>query len=188
MVFNALKVLSGYLLLVVFALFSLLLFSHFGRGTNELPPPIPSPGLPVRLMIPAIGVIAGIQEVGVTAKGEMEVPSNIVDVAWFKLGLRPGEKGSAVISGHFDGKNGEEGVFFNLHKLKKGDKLFTEDDKGIITPFIVRGSRAYNPGYAEEIFSSNDKAHLNLITCDGVWNGAKDSYSKRLVVFADSLR
>jgi hypothetical protein len=32
---------------------------------------------------------------------------------------------------------------------------------------------------------SNDKAHLNLITCDGVWDVTKKSYSKRLVVFAD---
>jgi hypothetical protein len=51
--------------------------------------------------------------------------------------------------------------------------------------FVVRESRTYNPGYAEEVFSANDGAHLNLVTCDGVWDGAKKSYSKRLVIFAD---
>jgi len=145
-----------------------------------------SSGLPVHLTIPAINVNANIQYVGVTPQGTMDVPSNTVDVGWFRLGSRPGEKGSAVISGHFDSQNGEPGVFANLHKLKKGDKMYIEDDKGKLIIFIVRESRIYNTGYAEEIFSLNDGTHLNLITCDGVWDGAKKSYSKRLVIFADS--
>jgi LPXTG-site transpeptidase (sortase) family protein len=115
----------------------------------------------------------------------MEVPSNAVDVGWFDLGPRPGEKGSAVIAGHFDGENGGVGVFNNLYKLKKGDKLYVEDDKGTTLLFVVRESRIYNPGYADEVFSRNDSAYLNLITCDGVWDKAKKSYSERLVVFTD---
>ena len=172
------------------SLLFLLLF-YFIQGNNKKSVPQSqtvsktSPGLPMRLTIPAINVNAIIQYVGVTSKGEMEVPSNATDVGWFKLGSRPGEIGSAVIAGHFDGKNGEAAVFFNLYKLKVGDKLYVEDDKGISITFVVRESRTYNLGYAEEVFSSNDKAHLNLVTCDGVWDGAKKSYSKRLVVFAD---
>lgn len=145
-----------------------------------------SQGLPVRLIIPAINVDANIQHLGVTQGGEMEVPDNSVDVGWFKLGSIPGEKGSAVIAGHFDGKSGETGVFTNLHKLKKGDKLYVQDEKGISTSFVVREMRTYDPGYADEVFSSNDNgAHLNLVTCDGVWDKNKKSYGKRLVVFAD---
>lgn len=144
-------------------------------------------GFPVRLIIPVINLNASIQQVGVTPQGAMEVPNNTVDVGWFKLGSIPGEKGSAVIAGHFDGKNGETGVFTNLDKLKAGDKLYIEDDSGITTTFVVRESRIYNQGYAEEVFSLNDGAHLNLVTCDGVWDGAKKSYNKRLVVFADII-
>ncbi|MDO8503617.1 MAG: class F sortase [bacterium] len=176
---------------VVFVVFSLLLLFYLTQGTGEKSVPQSqvvskvSTGAPVRLTIPAIDVDADIQHLGVTPGGEIEVPSNSVDVGWFKLGSRPGEKGSAVISGHFDGENGEAGVFTNLHKLVKGDKLYVKDSEGATTTFIVRESRAYNPGYAEEVFSLNDIAHLNLVTCDGVWDGAKKSYSKRLVVFAD---
>lgn len=115
----------------------------------------------------------------------MEVPDNSVDVGWFKLGPLPGQRGSAVFAGHFDGKNGEIGVFTDLYKLKKGDTVYVTDDKGISTTFVVRESRTYDPGYAEEVFSQNDQAHLNLVTCDGVWDGTKKSYSKRLVVFTD---
>jgi len=146
---------------------------------------IASPGSPTRLIIPAININASIQPLGVTPGGEMEVPSNTIDVGWFKFGSRPGEKGSAVIAGHFDRENGEAGVFADLYKLKKGDKLYIKDDKGTITPFVVRESRTYDPGYADVIFSRNDSDYLNLITCDGVWDGAKKSYSKRLVVFTD---
>ncbi|MCX6706478.1 MAG: class F sortase [Candidatus Woesebacteria bacterium] len=178
-------------LIIAFAVFSLLLLFYFIQGNNKKSVPQgqtvskASPGLPMRLTIPAINVNAAVQYVGVTPKGDMEVPNNATDVGWFKLGLRPGEIGSAVIAGHFNGKNGEEAVFFNLYKLKVGDKLYVEDDKGTSTTFVVRESRTYGLGYAEEVFSSNDNAHLNLITCDGVWDGAKKSYDKRLVVFAD---
>jgi LPXTG-site transpeptidase (sortase) family protein len=144
-----------------------------------------SPVLPMRLTIPTVNVNANIQLLGVTSKGAMEVPSNAVDVGWFKLGPRPGEKGSAVIAGHFDGENGEAGVFINLYKLKKGDKLYTEDSKGKTIAFVVREKRTYDPGYADDVFSASDSAHLNLITCDGAWDGAKKSYNKRLVVFSD---
>ena len=144
-----------------------------------------NPGLPVRLKIPNISVDAAIEFVGITSEGEMGIPGNAVDVGWFKLGPRPGENGSAVIAGHFTGENGKPGVFTDLSKLKEGDILYIEDDKGTSTVFVVRESRAYDSGYADEVFSSSNGAHLNLITCDGVWNEAKKSYNKRLVIFAD---
>lgn len=59
---------------------------------------------------------------------------------------------------------------------------------GTSTAFVVRESRLFDPGYADEVFSRNDGVYLNLITCDGVWDEAKNSYSKRLVVFADIAR
>jgi LPXTG-site transpeptidase (sortase) family protein len=144
-----------------------------------------TPGLPVRLKIPSINVDAAIQYVGVNSKGEMEVPSNDTDVGWFKIGPRPGETGSAVIAGHFDTEKGTAGVFFNLYRLKAGDKLYVEDAKGKTISFVVRESNIYNTGYADAVFSRNDGTYLNLITCDGVWDGAKKSYNKRLVVFAN---
>jgi hypothetical protein len=38
----------------------------------------------------------------------------------------------------------------------------------------------------QDIFSVKDgKAHLNLITCEGAWDAATQSYSDRLVVFTE---
>jgi LPXTG-site transpeptidase (sortase) family protein len=145
------------------------------------------PGQPVQMTIPAINVNAAVQEVGVTPNGTMDVPSNAVDVGWYKLGRSPGEIGNAVMAGHFDGKKGEPGVFNDLDKLQPGNKIYVKDERGMTTTFVVRESREYNPDAdAADVFGSSDgKAHLNLITCEGTWNKLKNSYSHRLVVFTD---
>jgi len=142
---------------------------------------------PIRLSIPSIGVNAFVQKVGVTPTGDMDVPTNNIDVGWFDIGPRPGEPGSSVIAGHFDGKQGEDGVFKNLYKLKAGDKIYTKDIQGITTTFVVIENRLYDPGSAGDVFSSQGSPRLNLITCDGVWDGIKKGFSKRLVVSADLI-
>ena len=142
---------------------------------------------PVSLIIPTINVDAEIERVGLTDEGNMEVPSNKDNGGWFAMGPRPGEKGSAVIAGHFDGENGEPGVFNQLNELRGGDKLYIEDDQGVTTTFVVRESRVYDPGYADEVFNQSEGSYLNLVTCDGAWDGNIKSYSKRLVVFTDKL-
>jgi LPXTG-site transpeptidase (sortase) family protein len=113
----------------------------------------------------------------------MDVPVNTGDVGWFYLGTRPGETGSAVIAGHFDKADGTGSVFADLNKLKQGDRVYVIGEDGSTTTFAVQGSREYDAGFADEVFSRNDGVYLNLITCDGVWDGAKKSYNKRLVVF-----
>lgn len=117
----------------------------------------------------------------------MDVPKGPNDVAWFNLGPRPGEIGSAVISGHYGWKNNIPAVFDNLHKLRKGDKVYVEDKNGATITFVVRELRTYDQNEdASDVFGSSDgKAHLNLVTCTGTWNKAQKSYSKRLVVFTD---
>jgi len=148
----------------------------------------PSFGLPVRLTIPGINVDAAVEYVGLTASGAMDVPKSPEGVGWFDLSSHPGNIGSAVIAGHYGvWKNGEETVFNTLNKLRQGDKLFVEDDKGATISFVVRESRSYDPDAdASDVFKSNDgKSHLNLITCEGIWNNTSESYPKRLVVFTD---
>lgn len=143
---------------------------------------------PMRLKIPKIHVDAAVEYLGITNNGAMDVPSNTIDVGWFKLGSHPGEKGSAVIAGHFDGENGSAGVFTNLNKLKQGDKIYINYANGISFTFIVRESQSYSPGYAANVFSAGTGMHLNLITCGGMWDSTKKSYTRRLIVFADAAQ
>jgi LPXTG-site transpeptidase (sortase) family protein len=145
--------------------------------------------LPVRLKIPKINVNTAIESVGLTKDGAMDVPKGPVDVAWFKFGPRPGEIGNAVISGHFGWKDNIPAVFDNLYQLRNGDKIYIKDETGTTTVFVVREIRSFDPNAdAKDVFISTDgKAHLNLVTCEGVWNKTQKSYSKRLVVFTDKI-
>lgn len=142
---------------------------------------------PVRLKIPKIHVDAAVESVGLAPDGSMDVPKDPADVAWFNLGSPPWENGSAVIAGHYGWKNGEAAVFDNLYKLRKGDKIYVEDDLGVTIVFVVHAIRRYAPNAdTKDVFGSSDgKSHLNLITCEGTWDKRTKQYSKRLVVFTD---
>ena len=143
--------------------------------------------LPVRLKIPKINVDAFVEYVGLTSGGAMDVPKGPNNVGWFYLGSRPGDKGSAVIAGHYGWKNDIPAVFDNLYKLKKGDKIYIEDSTGTTLTFVVGEIGIYDQNAdASNVFGSNDgKSHLNLITCEGVWNVALKGRPSRLVIFTD---
>lgn len=146
-----------------------------------------SVGLPVRLKIPVIGIDSAIISVGLTPDGAMDVPNGPAEVAWFNLGPRPGENGSAVIAGHYDWIKNAPAVFDKLHKLRQGDEVSVEDEKGVVSIFLVREIRIYDKDdVAPDVFGSSDgKVHLNLITCTGAWDKAGKTFSERLIVFAD---
>lgn len=151
-------------------------------------------GLPTRLIIPKLSVDAGFQYNGLKSDGTMEIPNNVTDVGWFTGSVHPGNKGVAVVTGHVAQIRGgvmtKSGVFKKLNELRPGDGLYVTNDRGVTTTFVVRESRNYDPlADATDVFTAKDDgAHLNLITCEGVWNQTQLSYSQRLVVFADAVQ
>ncbi len=146
-------------------------------------------GLPVRLQIHVIAVDSAIEDALITPDGRMDVPAGSVNVAWFALGPHPGDVGSAVIGGHFGISNGVPFVFYNLDKLKIGDKVYILNDKGDTLAFIVRSIKSFDRNAdASPVFTSSDGlAHLNLITCEGIWNQVNGNYPQRLVIFTDAI-
>jgi len=157
---------------------------------SQLREPSPTPsGLPVRLVIPSIGVNTAIEDAYITSDGRMDVPAGSVNVAWYALGFRPGQNGSAVIGGHFGIDNGVPKVFYDLNKLAVGDKAYIIDDKNQTLAFQVRSIKLFgrNDDSTPVFVSKDGLAHLNLITCEGVWNKVDDSYPDRRVVFTDAI-
>jgi sortase (surface protein transpeptidase) len=149
------------------------------------------PDVPMRLRIPKIGVDAFVQSVGFSPlrDGEMGVPTNFTDVGWYKEGVRPGEKGSAVIDGHFNGKNVPKGVFYDLHTVAVGDSIFVDDAASTTHEFRVTRVRSYDHDAPTEDVFVGDSAgvYLNLITCAGEWIPEKKLYDTRTVVFTQSV-
>lgn len=142
--------------------------------------------LPARIRIPAIGVDAAVQHVGVNALGNMATPKGYDDAGWYKHGTVPGQLGSAVLAGHVDNGLALAGVFKRLDELPPGAEIYVDTQGGEILRFIVERSETY--GYQqvplETVFTVADRPRLNLITCAGSWIKKEKTYDRRLVVYA----
>lgn len=144
---------------------------------------------PARLIIKALGVDAQIQHVGLDAGGSggMAVPSNFTDVGWYQDGIRPGMLGSAVITGHYNGRDTPRAVFYELGTLTVGDEVIIVGEDTVANTFrVVRVAMFDHNAPTAEVFVSHDgKRRLNLITCSGEWLAALKLYSTRTVVFTE---
>ena len=142
---------------------------------------------PARLRIPALGIDAHVQEVGVNALGNMAAPNNFTDVGWYKYGTPPGFVGSAVIAGHVDNGLALPGVFKHLDELKIGDDVYVERKDGTELHFKVTEIQKYPYRNVplKTLFSRRDLPRLNLITCGGTWVPGERSYDERLVVYTE---
>ncbi len=140
---------------------------------------------PLSLTIPGLDldqvpVIAS----GVTATGEMEVPSPL-EVGWYRYGPTPGEPGSAVLAGHI-ASEGVDGAFRYLERLKPGDQLSVAFNDGSVTNFVVDEVVDYAKSALpfDELFARSGTSQLALITCGGDFDAQARSYEDNLVVVA----
>ncbi len=166
-----------------------LTFAYIER-TFLKPKFIPPVDAPLDLIIPALNLEALIQTVGIDKNDRMGLPTNFVDVGWYKYGPRPGERGSAVIVGHFDTTVDDKAVFAKLSTLKKDDDAYVFDKAGEKIHFRVTKKEVYDDTKAplEKIFDQDVlTARLNLVTCDGVWSTTTQNYSERLVVYSERV-
>jgi sortase A len=141
--------------------------------------------LPQVLQIPHINVQAAVEPVGLDQDRRMDVPKAYQNVAWFRFGPDPGEVGSAVIAGHLDSPQGAA-VFAKLDELKPGDEIVVRDYLNLPKVFEVEKVELYSDQNfpISEVFEKADARRLNLITCAGTFDRAKQLYSDRLVVFS----
>ena len=148
-----------------------------------------TPGAPAYLSIPTLGVLAKVEHVGVDKDNNMDVPSDAFNVGWFKPGTVPGNVGNAVIDGHFDYYGIRQAVFYNLSKLKPGDRVYVRDERGQERGFAVTRLMEciYNKCPQLEVFGPANVARLNLITCAGKYDRATQNYDKRTVIFTEAL-
>lgn len=147
------------------------------------------PEYPVRLRIPAIGVNANVDSVGITYRGNMSAPANYKEVGWYKYGPIPGEPGSAAIAGHVDNGLALPGVFSRLGNIAAGEEVYVDTVEGETIRFEVIEKKIYNfDARPEEVFAQSDEALLKLITCAGSWQEDYDTHSERLVVTARRIQ
>jgi LPXTG-site transpeptidase (sortase) family protein len=142
---------------------------------------------PEKVVIPAIGVKASVQHLGVTEDGAMAVPDNIEDVSWFETGYRPGQNGRAVIAGHVDGVDGPA-VFWDLSRLKQGDHIIVEGEMEKLS-FEVYAMESVPLEWADvpAVFGYTSSPELVLITCSGAYDHSLGTRMERLIVYASYI-
>lgn len=141
---------------------------------------------PSSISIQKINVEAPIEKVGLDQKERMDVPKDFGNVGWYKLGYFPGERGSVVMAGHVDRKNGDPAVFAQIKTLENGDEITVKDSQGKKLTYIVVDKQTYSYDKVPllRVFGANDYRRLNLITCTGQFDTNSENYSNRLVVYA----
>jgi LPXTG-site transpeptidase (sortase) family protein len=135
-----------------------------------------------RLVIPAIGVDAGIIPVGTSSSGQLAVGTSVRSVYRWRYGVVAGRPGSAVLAGHTWSRG--NGVFDRLGALRPGDRVRVGKVRFEVTR--VRRVTRMAPKEVRELFSDRGEARLVLITC-GDRNNATGVYRTRIIVNAKKL-
>ena len=141
---------------------------------------------PVQITIPALGVEAPVESVGLLANGAMAVPGAVSDAGWLGSGPAPGSVGNAVIAGHLDGVTGQPAVFWGLGRLRSDDTIIVTTAGGTQLRFAVVRIARYDRQAVPlvSVFGPSKQPNLNLLTCAGPYLRDHRTYRDRLVVYA----
>jgi sortase (surface protein transpeptidase) len=144
---------------------------------------------PARLVVPALGVDAGIDAVGVEADGQMTVPAEVDRVGWYRFGPAPGSAGSAVIAGHVDSRTQGLGAMAPLRGAAVGDEVLVTDTAGTTTRWRVVSREVIEKQRLplDRLFTRDGPPRLTLITCGGPFLPDLGSYRDNVVVVAEAV-
>lgn len=162
------------------------LVGHLPRRAALVPSLRPvARSVPVSLRIPAIGLAVNLSQLGLNADRTVQVPSLFAEPGWYKLGVTPGQRGSAVILGHVDSYRGPA-AFFELRTLASGDMIDVRLADGVVARFSVESVRMYPKTAfpADRIYGTHDGSSLQLVTCGGTFDSATGHYLSNVVVYS----
>ncbi|QTI96062.1 MAG: class F sortase [Candidatus Nanogingivalaceae bacterium] len=158
---------------------------------------VPNPSFPRYLSIPSLKISnARVVQIGtIKDTGQLDSPKSIYDAGWYtKSGLPGAGKGAVLIDGHNGGPT-KGGIFENLGSLSKGSEIIIERGDGQRITYQVVDNREMsvedinnesNPLGMKTMLNSMDpkKEGLNMITCVGDWDYAKNTFNKRVMLRA----
>ncbi|HET6211346.1 MAG TPA: class F sortase [Micromonosporaceae bacterium] len=163
----------------------------FGRAAAAGTGSALAPSRPVRISIPAIGVRAPVNPVGLAEDGSIATPSlqRKNEAGWYERGPTPGQYGPAIIVGHVDGTKGPA-VFHKLGTLRPGQLIEVVRRDRRVAIFQVDEVATYDKASlpTKKIYGDFSRPGLRVITCGGQWVGGDLGYAENVVVFASLVR
>ncbi|MFF3375857.1 class F sortase [Streptomyces sp. NPDC002680] len=141
---------------------------------------------PVRLRIPAIGVDTPVMRLGLAPDRTVQVPpvTDHDQAGWYEQSATPGQTGPSVILGHVTVGSYGDGVFHDLGRLRRGEKIVARLENGTETEFTVTSLRTVAKADfpADDVYGNVDRPELRLITCGGPRD--ENGYLDNVIVFA----
>jgi sortase (surface protein transpeptidase) len=142
--------------------------------------------VPVRLLIPGIGVDTPLIRLGLAPDGTVEVPPVTAHdrAGWYEHSPTPGQTGPSVILGHVTvGRHGD-GVFRRLAPLRRGERIEARLENGTAPRFTVEAVKtvAKSAFPTDEVYGNVARPALRLVTCGGPRTG--NEYRDNVIVFA----
>ena len=124
---------------------------------------------------------------GLNADRTVQVPplSQVGVAGWYEYSPAPGQVGPSVILGHVDSAQYGKGVFFDLGRLRAGDRFALTRADGRVARFRVdrveQVSKSSFPTQA--VYGNTAGAAIRLITCGGTFDAGSGNYEDNLIVF-----
>lgn len=163
------------------------------RAAIPRPPPPPlaaaDPQVPIRIIIPDIGVDAPVVALELNQDLTLPVPRTSYEVAWYTYSARAGQADNLVMSGHLNW-DGQPGVFARLRELRGYQQVILVGADG--RRFVYEVAECDNPycalhpadDPADDVLGPSRFSHLTLITCEGRFDRITRNYSHRRIVRA----
>lgn len=145
-----------------------------------------SRSVPVRVVVPSIGVDSSLMNLGLLADGSLQVPPGATPAGWYTGAPTPGELGPAIIVGHINWA-GVEGVFYRLHSLLPGALIDVVRADGSTAVFEVLSVHEYPKDTfpTQLVYGNTAYSALRLITCGGAFDAKVHSYEDDIVAYAE---
>jgi len=142
---------------------------------------------PVRVVVPAAGIDAALEPVGVDEDRRLVVPPPEL-AGWFEGRAVPGEIGPAVLVGHIDSLEGPA-VFHGLDRVEVGDQIHVTDGQGGQVSFAIERVQvvAKTAFPTSQVYDPVDRAEVRLITCWGPFDPEAGSYRDNIIVYGVAL-
>ena len=155
-------------------------------GQPAAAPDVTAVRVPVRLLIPAIGVNAPVLPTGVQAGGALAIPPDPSDIGWWAGGAFPGKPtGAVILVGHINSAVLGPGALLRLQDVRPGN-LVTVMASGQTFRYRVVALRAYAKANlpVAAVFGQQVAARLVVVSCGGAFDATTGHYLDNIVAYA----
>ena len=161
------------------------------KGRARVAPALPEDAEaapPRSLRIEAAGVDTPLVNLRRQRDGSLQVPADFAKAGWYREGVKPGDRGPAVLVGHVDSYDGPA-VFHRLKDLRKGDRVVVTRTDGSKVAFAVYARETVRKDAfpTSRVYGDTDQPELRLVTCGGPFDAQTKHYLDNVVVYAELL-